>query len=114
MDKSRIDSIIRKMNKSDILPETSLRRNSIYYKLVCYINNSIALFFSDSFDDVALFIMRATKEIENLTEKGNRNERYFIICEEYIKLMKIFLVSENLLNDSGLYYLNHYPGILNA
>jgi len=35
--------MIKKLNKADVLPHTSLRMNSVYYAYVSYINHTIAL-----------------------------------------------------------------------
>jgi hypothetical protein len=62
MEKEDIMNKIRMLNKCETIPLHGLRRNSIYYRLISYINNSICLFISESYDDVALFIKRAMKK----------------------------------------------------
>ena len=57
--KDKIDEFHRKLNRRDIVPEECYRRNSLHYRLVCYINNIIGLYLSSDFDAVPIFINRA-------------------------------------------------------
>lgn len=93
------------LNRKDVLPETFLRRNSIFYSFVSYINHSIALFLSEDYDSVALFVKRAESELENLRIKNECGERYFILCEQYLMKLSGYLYKNKLLSQIGIQML---------
>lgn len=80
------------LNKKDSLPSSGLKRNSVYYALITYINHTIALLISEEYDNVALFIRRADKEIESLKNKNYFEEKYFVLCEKYLQMLSQYLV----------------------
>ncbi|KGE18430.1 hypothetical protein [Paenibacillus wynnii] len=80
------------------VPESGLRRNSIYYNLITSINHTIALLVSSSYDDVALFINRANKEID---ERHFIETTYIELCREYLKTLTNYLEDNNLLSSNG-------------
>jgi hypothetical protein len=61
--RDKIDSFHQKLNRRDSLPEGCYRRNNMHYRLVCYVNNIIALYLSSEFNGIPIFINRAFKEI---------------------------------------------------
>jgi hypothetical protein len=90
------------LNKRDTLPETGLRRNSIYYPFITYINHTIALYFSEAYDDVALFIKRAESELENLKKRDKVKCEYFTICEQYLFVLSKDLLQNKVLSSMGI------------
>jgi hypothetical protein len=92
---------IKRLNKSESLPITGLRRNSLHYKLISYINNSICLLISESYDNVALFIKRAEAEISFLTQENLRHEEYFALCDDYMKSVSKYMITNNFLTEIG-------------
>jgi len=88
------------LNKKDSLPLSGLKRNSVYYPLITYINNTIALLISEEYDNVALFIRRADKEIEDLKTKNFCQEKYFILCEQYLQMLSYYLLHNKLISES--------------
>lgn len=95
-------SIIAKLNRQDLLPPLWARRNSVYFKLVSYINHTIALSISESYDDVALFINRANKEIKSLIANNYIHEDYFSLCNEYLRLITKYMIDNALLSAEGI------------
>lgn len=100
--KEDIMNIIKVLNKRETLPFPGLERNSVYYKLISYINNSICLYISESFDDVALFIKRADQEIRILAERNLKHTDYCTLCGEYMLLVSKYMLNHNLLSKEGL------------
>ncbi len=47
------------LNKQSIVPTMSYRRNSKYYELICYINNTIACYLSGNEKAAQVFIERS-------------------------------------------------------
>ncbi|NRF95421.1 hypothetical protein HQN89_31610 [Paenibacillus frigoriresistens] len=84
MDLEEIMNKIRMLNKRETLPLTGLQLNSIYYRLISYINNSICLFISESYDDVALFLKRADEEIRILKTKDVEHKKYFVSSDYFV------------------------------
>lgn len=83
--------------------------SSPLYRLVCFINNSIALFMSENYKGVALFIKRAHKEIlvvrsYDLVGREEFVVKYTTLCEEYlIDLMK-YIRNNKLISDKDIEY----------
>lgn len=102
MNEESILSLIKNLNKDEVLPEYALRKNSIYYTFVSYINNSIACFMSENYNGTILFINRAYKEMKELNVKNdinNDNLKYFAICQKYFKITAEFLVANKLIDE---------------
>ncbi len=58
---SHVFELAKKLNTEENHKQwTGLRRNSVFYGLVCYINNSISLCLSDNYTSSILFLRRAT------------------------------------------------------
>jgi len=92
-----IINLAKTLNKPGMLPSTGIRRNSVYYSFITYINHTIAFFISEDFDAVVIFISRADKELINLKEKYGCISEYFILCEQYLfTLSKYILKNRNL------------------
>jgi len=72
-------SIFKDINKLDFLPDDCFRRNSVYYNLVTYINHIIALYISNSYVVIPVFINRADKEITDLSNRLDHHI-YFDKC----------------------------------
>ncbi len=71
------------LNSQDIFKPEWVKRNAIYYNLITYINHTIALFIGMNYDNAAVFVRRAAKELDFLIERGYREE-YFDVSEEYL------------------------------
>jgi len=93
------------MNRCDVLPATGLRRNSIYYPFITYMNHTIALFLCEEYDAVALFIYRADIELNKLKMKDDCKDRYFAICEQYIQKLSRYMLKNNFLSGLGMQML---------
>ena len=98
---------IIQLNKRESLPDSGLKRNSVHYPLISYINNSISLFISESYDDVALFFKRADDEISILNQKNLSHVEYFSLCDDYMRSVSKFLITHNYLSESGLELIPH-------
>jgi len=92
--RDKIDSFHQNLNHRDSVPERCYRRNNMHYRLVCYVNNIIALYLSSYFDAIPIFINRAFKEIIFLKKILKENKRkippYYNFVSEYLKLMADF------------------------
>ncbi|WP_407310007.1 hypothetical protein [Desulfosporosinus sp. SB140] len=107
-----ISNLTKLLNRKDILPVGYLRRNSIYYSFVSYINHTIALFIGEDYDDVALFIKRSHSELMKLKVKNECSEEYFSLCEQYLKKLSIYLYKNELLSDFGIEMLHKCYNII--
>lgn len=97
---AEIIEFAKTLNKKDLLPSSALKRNSVFFPLVTYINHTIALLISEEYDNVALFIRRADKEIEGLKMKNLCQEKYFIACEQYLQMLSYYLLYNRLISES--------------
>ena len=101
--REKIVSFHRRLNRRDIVPHGCYRRNSIHYRLVCYINNIIGLYLSSDFDTIPIFVNRAYKGIENrkkiLENNGTEAPPYYNFGLEYLGLIAEF---SNLLDTEHL------------
>ena len=92
--RDKIDRFHQKLNHKDSVPEGCYRRNNMHYRLVCYVNNIIALYLSSEFNGIPIFINRAFKEIVFLKKILKENKReippYYNFVLEYLKLMAVF------------------------
>lgn len=61
------EAVIRRfqttLGRAEILPGRSLRRNSAEYPLVCSMNNVTALFLSENWEGVSIFVSRAAEHM---------------------------------------------------
>ena len=97
-----VNDLIRNLNKREVLPDSFLRMASVYYKFVSYINHTIALFLSEEYDNVSLFIKRADKELIYLKSNNECSDLYFSLCEKYISKLSSYMLQNNLLGDFGM------------
>ncbi|MBR2566951.1 MAG: phosphotransferase [Paenibacillus sp.] len=89
---------MKQLNTMEVLPESGLRRNSIYYNLITSINHTIALLISGSYDEVALFINRAYREIDEI---HFLETTYIELCREYLRALTEYLEDNKLLSSNG-------------
>jgi len=82
-----------------------LRRNSIYYTLVTYINHTIALFIGRDYDGVIIFVRRADVELVRLESKFGYVGPYFDVVKEYLPKMVLYLKENNLVSEKTLEFL---------
>ncbi|WML44571.1 hypothetical protein [Neobacillus sp. PS3-40] len=97
-----IDELIKKLNSKSVLPDSFLRRNSIYYRFFSYINNSIGLYIANNNKGTALFINRAYKELLVLKKENSLKEdslEYFNICCAYMLKVSDYLLGVENKND---------------
>ncbi|MCD1260541.1 hypothetical protein B5M42_017200 [Paenibacillus athensensis] len=94
--------LARRLNLKDTLPQTALERNSLFYPLVTYVNHTIALSLSGSYDAVALFISRADKELNILIGKNKADEVYLPLCQKYLSMLSNHLIKHALLGEQGV------------
>lgn len=86
------------LNSKGIMDPEWLRRNAIYYKLITYINHTIALFIAMNYEGTAVFVRRAAKELDFLSERGYCEE-YFDIAEEYLYIITRYLIEKRLITE---------------
>jgi hypothetical protein len=102
--RDKIDSFHQNLNHRDSVPERCYRRNNMHYRLVCYVNNIIALYLSSYFDAIPIFINRAFKELIFLKKILKENKRkippYYNFVLEYLKLMAQFSNSLESIEDN--------------
>ncbi|CAI6082622.1 hypothetical protein PAECIP112173_03633 [Paenibacillus sp. JJ-100] len=89
---------MKQLNTKEVLPESGLRRNSIYYNLITSINHTIALLISGSYDEVALFINRAYREID---KRHFLETTYIELCRDYLRTLTEYLEDNKLLSSNG-------------
>ncbi|HEX9061284.1 MAG TPA: hypothetical protein VF941_13980, partial [Clostridia bacterium] len=100
-----IITLAKALNKRGIPPSTSLKRNSVYYSLISYINHTIAFFISEDYDAVAIFIKRADEEINRLNQKLECKDEYFELCHQYLNKLTDYLLKNKFLSKSILEWL---------
>ena len=72
-----------KLASAEILPERSLRRNSSDYPLVCYLNNVTALFISENWEAVPIFVARAAEHMI-ARPADSRQQAYYALAGQYL------------------------------
>lgn len=72
----------RRLNSPDWLSETSYRRNSGIYPLVCYVNTIIGACLSENYEIAALFIARAAEHMKSV-QPAEREEAYYALAAAY-------------------------------
>lgn len=72
-----------KLASAELLPERSLRRNSSDYPLVCYINNVTALFISENWEAVPIFVARAAEHMI-ARPADSRLQAYYALARQYL------------------------------
>lgn len=100
---SELWELIERLNTKETLPETGLRRNSIYYPFISYINHTIALLLSGSYDEAALFIRRARREMQS---RNFERTEYILICQTYLSQLQAYLKKHKLLSPIWEEWLN--------
>jgi hypothetical protein len=95
------------LNSEEILESGWLKRNAIYYKLITYINHTIALFIGENYNCIPVFIQRASKELDCLIHEQGFHEKYFDIAEEYLYMLTKCLIINSLIDE---YLVEEIPG----
>ena len=72
-----------KLASAGTLPVRSLRRNSSEYPLVCYINNVTALFVSENWEAVPIFVARAAEHMI-ARPADDRLHAYYTLAGHYL------------------------------
>ncbi len=114
---TNIDNVLQlaiRINRKETTIVPILQRNHGYYALATYINHSIALLISESYDNVALFVDRANREISQINDllvNPNKDAQsskrlaemklYFDLCFEYLTELKEYLTEGDLLTVQG-------------
>ena len=98
------------LNQSNLVPSQWYRRNHIHYTLVSYINQIVALFLSQNYENIPVFIKRASEELENKSN-DTESKNYIICANNYLNHMVYFiytfeLVEKNLLETIIPNFLN--------
>ena len=86
-------------NEDTIESQYFFKRNSIYYRLVCYINNITGCFMSKNYESIPVFINRVYKEVHKLKKIDEINISYLDLCLEYASIMANFLIDKSYLID---------------
>ncbi|MDU8672248.1 MULTISPECIES: hypothetical protein [Paenibacillus] len=108
---SHVFELAKKLNTEEIHKQwTGLRRNSVFYGLVCYINNSISLCLSDNYTSSILFLRRARKEIINIETNSNKiqdqyGDRYIKLCNNYLNELETFIKDNHLVSDKDFEFI---------
>lgn len=97
-----IMKLAAELNKNTLVPHMYLRRNTIQYSFVSYINHTIALMLSNEYIATAIFINRANIELENLKKSNQGAGAYFTACEQYLTSLTEYLTNNKLLPDSHI------------
>ena len=97
---SDLGEYFKKVNTD--IPEDALRRNSIYYELLTYINHIIAFLICERYDDAALFVVRAVNFIEKFP---NNADGYIKKCKGFADVVAERLISCQYISESGVNYL---------
>lgn len=97
----KLIQLARDLNKE--IPQGALRRNVRDYELVTYINHIISFLACEMYDEVALFVMRASKFLINNSLHSNS---YYLKSQEYLTSVIDYLRKEDLLTEVGAGYLN--------
>jgi hypothetical protein len=84
-----INEQIKLMN--NCLPPHALRRNSLYYNYVCYMNNIYCLLISGLYDEVGLFVSRAYKYREKNKDRIDFKEQYMIKSENFLESIQRYI-----------------------
>lgn len=84
------------LNNPEVVPNGCYRRNSIYYGLICYINNIIGLYYASEIAGISVFIGRAYKQMDFLKAKNEDNFNYFNILMKYLFLMTKYIKSQGI------------------
>ena len=82
---SQIEHLQNTLNTHALLPDKALRRNSVLYELVCYVNNVIALNLSENHRPIGTFIERAETF---MSENEGACPDYYQKVDEYFSLLK--------------------------
>lgn len=103
-----IQNHFKKLNSVELHDMSdALQMSSPLYRLVCFINNSIALFTSENYLGVALFIKRAHKEVLVVKsyETIGREEfimKYTTLCEEFLVDLTKYIRNNKLISDKDI------------
>ncbi|WP_307347348.1 hypothetical protein [Paenibacillus polymyxa] len=108
---SHVFELAKKLNTEENHKQwTGLRRNSVFYGLVCYINNSISLCLSDNYTSSILFLRRARKEIINIETNSNKSQyqygdKYIKLCNNYLNELETFIKDNHLVSDEDFEFI---------
>lgn len=91
-----IDELIRKVNL--VLPEYALRRNSLYYEYICYINHTYTFFTCGLYNETSLFINRAYRFLDKNKEEIDLSHQYLVTSKELLDNISNYLRENNLVN----------------
>ncbi|TQR97411.1 hypothetical protein [Paenibacillus ottowii] len=108
---SHVFELAKKLNTEEIHKQwTGLRRNSVFYHLVCYINNSISLCLSANYTSSILFLRRARKEIINIETNSNKipdqyGDKFIKLCNNYLNELETFIKDNHLVPDEDFEFI---------
>jgi hypothetical protein len=100
-ERSKLKRFHSALNDPNIVPEQSYRRNSIYYPLVCYVNNIIGLILSKNYEAIPIFIRRAIRHMEN-TPSSPTTSVYYELVLQYLKQVTYVLKNFTAISEESL------------
>lgn len=89
------DKYHKMLNRKDILPGVYLRRNHKFHPLVCCVNNILALYLAENYDEIPVMINRAHKILLDCSPE-ERNQEYMKMVMEYLAFMAKYTFSLDL------------------
>jgi len=90
----KIESFHKLINSEKLVEGKWYRRNHSAYELVCYINNIVALYLSDNYESIPVFIDRAKKFL-SCDKADFLNKEYRDQIAEYLMIMEREFAARN-------------------
>lgn len=84
---------------NDLLPPDYLKRNHIQYKFVSYLSLTGTLFLSKKFNQAAVFILRARKELEDIGAE-QFDPAFLKAASHFLHRMKSYLIRNELIDEA--------------
>ena len=78
------------LNAPGVAPEKCYRRNMASYTLVCYVNNIVALYLSEHYEPIPVFVTRAAQHMQEFPS-APVTERYYGLVFKYLAHMTYFV-----------------------
>ncbi|QDS92496.1 hypothetical protein FF011L_12410 [Roseimaritima multifibrata] len=81
----QLEQLHGRLNRAGVPPDGCYKRNTVWYPLVSYINTIIALYLSDNYDVIPVFVMRATNTHADIAKE--HKHVYLDLVAEYLHLI---------------------------
>ncbi|WP_027710425.1 hypothetical protein [Zooshikella ganghwensis] len=80
------------LNQTNLVPDQCYKMSHRDYPMVCYTNQIIALYLSNNYDVIPLFISRVLSQLERNKDQPN-TEKYRSVVYDYLCMMAYFLLN---------------------